>query len=287
MRFSTEKREQGFTLIELLIAMALALVVIGSLASTFIIQQKTYNAQEQIAEMNQNGRAAIDMMTREIRMTGYGVPKLDPASDLSSWIDSTWVSGVTMDSNPKIVEGGSSPDAIHVAACFDGPAGSLSAAASKGDTSITLGSGEGSEFNTTRKKVIRIGELESAVVTGISSDTLTIDTDPTTAGNQGLKNDYQSGDSVCIVKVISYSIVPETEDSKTVYTLKRNENLGAGRQPLAENIVDLQITQAGNTIEINPLTAQADKPDPNYSPNNGYRTVDQRAFITPPNLLID
>jgi len=49
----------------------------------------------------------------------------------------------------------------------------------------------------------------------------------------------------------------------------------------------LQITQSGNTIEINPLTAQADKPDSNYSENDGYRTFDQRAFITPPNLLID
>ena len=288
MQNSAEKSEQGFTLIELLIAMALALVVIGSLASTFIIQQKTYNAQEQIAEMTQNGRAAMDMMTSEIMMTGYGAPK----SDLSTWID--WVTGVTMDSNPKIEPGDDSAsdpdeksDIIHIAACFDGSAGSLSAAASAGDTSITLGSGEGSEFNTTKKKVIRIGDLESAVVTSISGDTLTIDTDPTDAGNQGLENEYQLGDPVSIVKVISYSIVEETEDLEKVYTLKRNENLEAGRQPLAENIVDLQITQVGNTIEINPLTAQTDKPDLNYSDNDGYRTFSQRAYITPPNLLVN
>jgi len=285
MQNSTKNCERGFTLIELLIAMALALVVIGSLASTFIIQQKTYNTQEQIAEMTQNGRAAMDMMTSEIRMTGYGAPN----SDLEEWID--WVSG--MDSNPKIEpgdDGASDPDEksdiIHIAACFDGSAATLSAAASEGDTSLSVS--DGSKFNTTTKKVINIGDLENAVVTAISGDTLTIDTDPTTAAvNEGLENDYESGDSVCIVKVISYSIVEETEDSKTVYTLKRNENLGAGRQPLAENIVDLQITQSGNTIEINPLTAQADKPDSNYSENDGYRTFDQRAFITPPNLLID
>jgi prepilin-type N-terminal cleavage/methylation domain-containing protein len=281
MQNSAKNRETGFTLIELLIALALILVLLGSLASTFVIQQKTYNTQEQISEMTQNARAAMDIMIREIRMTGYGTPK----SNLSTWID--WVPGVTMDSNPKIEEGGSSSDIIHVAACYDGSVGSLSVAASAGNTSITLGSGEGAKFNTTTKKVIHIGDRENAVVTAISSDTLTIDTDPTASGNQGLGNDYSSGDSVSIVKVISYSVVRGTENSKTVYTLKRNENLGAGRQPLADNIVDLQITQSNNTIEIDPLTAQADKPDTHYSPNNGYRTIDQRAYITPPNLLIN
>ena len=272
----TENREQGFTLIELLIAMALALVVIASLSSVFILQRKTYDVQEQISEMTQNGRAAMEMLTREIRMTGYGAPK----SNISNWID--WVTGVTMDSNPKIEDGGSGSDIIHMAACFDGPAGSLSAAATKGNTSITLGSGEGSEFNTIDKKVINIGRLESAVVTS-AGDTLTIDTDPTTTGNQGLNNDYEIGALVSIVKVISYSIVQEDGS----YILKRNENLGAGRQPLAENIIDLQFTQSGDTIEINPLTSQTDKSDPNYSQNNGYRTFSQRAYITPPNLLIN
>jgi len=271
-----KERDNGFTLVELLIAMAIALIVITSISSAFIMQRKTYVVQEQIAEMTQNGRAAMDMLTSEIRMTGYGAP----TSYISTWID--WVS-VTMDSNPKIEDGGSGPDIIHMAACFDGSAGSLSAAASKGATSITLGSGEGSEFNTSKKKVININRIENAVVTGVSDDTLTIDTNPTTTGNQGLKNDYETGDPVSVVKVISYSIV---QDPDGTYILKRNENLGAGRQPLAENIVDLQITQSGDTIEINPLTAQTDKPDPNYSQNNGYRTFSQRAYITPPNLLI-
>jgi len=280
MRCSTENRERGFTLIELLIAMALGLVVIASLASTFVIQQKTYNAQEQIAEMTQNGRAAMDMMTREIRMTGYGAP---PTPNLATWI--TWVTSPTINNNPKIVDGGgSNPDEIYMVACFDGAVTTLSAGVATGNTSLSVA--DGSLFNTTKKKVISINGLENAVITGISGNTLTIDTDPTTVGNQGLENDYQSGNSVCSVKVISYSIVDNT--------LKRNENLGAGRQPLAENIVDLQIIAVNDPttgdiigVDINPLTAQTDQPDPDYSQNSGYRTFSQRAYITPPNLLIN
>ncbi|MBC8418612.1 MAG: prepilin-type N-terminal cleavage/methylation domain-containing protein [Desulfobacterales bacterium] len=71
MRFSAEKKERGFTLIELLIAMALALVLITSLSSAFISQRKIYAAQEQVSEMIQNARAAMDMISRELKMAGY------------------------------------------------------------------------------------------------------------------------------------------------------------------------------------------------------------------------
>ena len=71
MQNSTEKWERGFTLIELLIAMALALVVITSLSSAFISQRKTYGVQEQITEMMQGTRAAMDIISREVKMAGY------------------------------------------------------------------------------------------------------------------------------------------------------------------------------------------------------------------------
>ncbi len=71
MQKPTPKNKQGFTLVELLIAMAIALVVIASLAQTFISQQKTYDVQQEVSAMTQNARAAMDMMSREVRMAGY------------------------------------------------------------------------------------------------------------------------------------------------------------------------------------------------------------------------
>jgi type IV pilus assembly protein PilW len=63
--------QKGFTLIELMIAMVIALVLIASLASSFIYQRKTYDVQEQITEMTQNARAAMNMISREVKMAGY------------------------------------------------------------------------------------------------------------------------------------------------------------------------------------------------------------------------
>lgn len=68
---SYEKEERGFSLVELLVAMAISGIILGSLYSVFIIQNKTLKIQEQITEMVENVRAAVDLISREIRMAGY------------------------------------------------------------------------------------------------------------------------------------------------------------------------------------------------------------------------
>jgi type IV pilus assembly protein PilW len=71
MKTSRYGREIGFTLIEVLISMAVGAIVLTALVSTLLIQSASYDMQAQVCEMTQNARAAMDMMTREIRMAGY------------------------------------------------------------------------------------------------------------------------------------------------------------------------------------------------------------------------
>jgi type IV pilus assembly protein PilW len=68
----------GFTLLELVIAMAIGLIVLAAMYGLFTTQQKQLGTQEQIIEMQQNARMAMDMMSREIRMAGY-----DPSGALT------------------------------------------------------------------------------------------------------------------------------------------------------------------------------------------------------------
>jgi len=64
-------QEKGFTLVELMVVVALSTIIIVAIYSAYIIQQRTYYSQDQVIEMQQNIRAGLDMMTREIRMAGY------------------------------------------------------------------------------------------------------------------------------------------------------------------------------------------------------------------------
>ncbi|MBU4287938.1 MAG: prepilin-type N-terminal cleavage/methylation domain-containing protein [Proteobacteria bacterium] len=84
MCYSIENKERGFTLIELLIAMTIGLIIMAALSSTFLMQRKIYDVQEQIVEMVQNARAAMDMMSREIRMAGYDPSGLAGAGIVSA-----------------------------------------------------------------------------------------------------------------------------------------------------------------------------------------------------------
>lgn len=70
MFFGSESKEKGFTLLELLISLAIGLIVLAGIYSLNRSQQKSHLLQEQVAGMQQNIRAAMYFMTREIRMCG-------------------------------------------------------------------------------------------------------------------------------------------------------------------------------------------------------------------------
>ena len=74
-------KEQGFTLLELLVVVALVGIVMAGIYSTYASQQKSYITQDQVAAMQQNLRAAMYYMGREIRMAGC-----DPTGDANARI---------------------------------------------------------------------------------------------------------------------------------------------------------------------------------------------------------
>lgn len=73
--------EKAFTLVELMITVAISIIVAGAITWVYVSQQRIYNEQEKVAEMQQNIRAALDMLATEIRMVGY-----DPTGQAGSGI---------------------------------------------------------------------------------------------------------------------------------------------------------------------------------------------------------
>lgn len=75
------KNTKGFTIVELLVAMSISSVVMAGIYSAYYSQQKTQVVQEQMADLQQNLRAAMYYMEREIRMAGC-----DPTGEASAGI---------------------------------------------------------------------------------------------------------------------------------------------------------------------------------------------------------
>ena len=66
-------KETGFTLVELMAVIFLSGVIMAAIYSLFISQHVAFSAQEQMTEMSQNLRVAMDQMSREIRLAGYKI----------------------------------------------------------------------------------------------------------------------------------------------------------------------------------------------------------------------
>jgi prepilin-type N-terminal cleavage/methylation domain-containing protein len=66
--------ELGFTLVELMVSMAVGLIVMAAMASLFKTGMDSTLLVTQRAETQQNMRAAIDLMTKDISLAGAGLP---------------------------------------------------------------------------------------------------------------------------------------------------------------------------------------------------------------------
>lgn len=256
--------KKGITLIELLIALVISAILIAGIYRVFISQQRTYAVQDQVVEMQQNVRGAINKMMREIRMTNFGRVVYDEAQSLSYILPVNGF-GTVLTTNPtnitivgafeQIKDAGGNPITIVSYTPTPGATITLSAATD--------------EFNNAANSFLSIGGQECFIVVpaGMTSVlTLTGTRTPTDP----------VGHYVFKVKAVTYDL-----DGVT-FRLRRNENTGGGAQPLADNIEALQfqyfnssgsqtlIPNSTRTIQVT-VTARTKEPDPDFKGGDGYR----------------
>lgn len=260
------RKNRGITLIELLVAMVISAILVGGIYRTFIGQQKTYTVQEQVVDIQQNVRAAINRMTTEVRMAGFGhVDMLLPAPYASG--AGVTIGGRTYNDivNPNIPV-----------------AGSVTILSGTGSTTLTeapignqikvasLTDGQGNTlFDTGNRKYISIGGVESYSITNITGAgpyTLTL--------GGTLTYSHLVGTPVYGIRAVTYQL--------NGLTLVRDENMGAGGQPMADNIENLQFgyfDENGNPpaqsadirVVLLSLRGRASASDPDYKTDGGYR----------------
>jgi type IV pilus assembly protein PilW len=65
----------GFTLVEMLMAVVISGILVAAIYSAYVVQQKSYVVQEQVAETQENLRAAMFRLLSEIRQAGCNPTK--------------------------------------------------------------------------------------------------------------------------------------------------------------------------------------------------------------------
>src|SRR4030067_2168812 len=65
--------QKGITLVELLIGALMSLIILSAVLGFYVTQHDHWLVQEEVSDMQQNGRALLDELTRFIRKAGYGM----------------------------------------------------------------------------------------------------------------------------------------------------------------------------------------------------------------------
>lgn len=238
------ERTKGFTVIELLIALALSSIVLMSVFNFFLTIEKAYDTQDQVAEMNQNARVAMDRMAQDIRnivnitvgsIAGVQrLPDQDVYGNTSSGIDRLRIVVYTPDSPKKVTA--PTTDTIS-------------------STTISVDS------------TADIVKNDYAVITDrISMEVFQVDSDPTSSQlvtSQLLSKSYPTNSEVYKVYYLDYGL-KLSDDSCNCPVLKRKNNKGGGAVTLAENIEDLNFASPSTgTVQIR-LVARTAKQGENY-----------------------
>ena len=215
----------GFTLIEMLIAVLLSTILVIIIFEFFDYQQKNYNLQDQLTEMQQNLRVGMDALSRDLRMVGYGVPSVINPSAIVK-ITSATNNSITYLTNYSDV--------------YSQLSGSYT-----GGTTLSVNSRNGFKGSD----VIYITDGSKWAQTTISSSyTSATGAGPITISSALSNPSYVPGTTVHVVNTIIYTI--DTTDKE----LTRNKD-STGADPVCNNVDYLQFKyyDKNNALLSNPV----------------------------------
>jgi type IV pilus assembly protein PilW len=268
--------QTGFTLIELMIGLALGVIVVAAAFTILTTTSKALRANEQVVDAQQNLRMAMELVTRDIKMAGFGNPGVTIGNCTNAIVPS----------DQTATGADSGPDSVQLLVPATRTTGTnrwtLSAATAPGGlTQITLQPGAVTDMVSSglaANSYISIGGSATAQVTGLNaaSNTITVTVPPPVW--------FQQGDQVYLLQCIRYQVVLPPDAGGIcgghAPCLTRGVAGGAGpnaEAPIAEGIEDLQLAYAcdGCVAAINGGT-----PNRIIDDQNGSNSFDQADFLS-------
>ena len=99
--------QKGITIVELMVSILVGIILIAGATATYIAQQRSFVAQENVSEVNTQPKIAMSMMVDDIRNAGFGAP---------ANLNATPINGTT--SVISFVDNNAAPDSITIVSGF-------------------------------------------------------------------------------------------------------------------------------------------------------------------------
>lgn len=184
--------EQGLTLLELMIVCGMVVVAIGAMHSLYLTNQRTTAAQDEVAEVQQNLRIAMDAVSRDIKTSGLLITaNSSPVASVNT------ISALTGTDN--LILRTASIEGIYARICADQTGASSPFVVDSADTAASFNSG-GSGVGDQVRIIRPVGKAEptegtlfrvSSKNTETPSLTLTFE-----SGNSASSTEFMRGDII-------------------------------------------------------------------------------------------
>lgn len=230
-KIGNERRlgDRGMTLVELMFGVVITLVLVGAGYTVMTGSEKAASVNDQTAQMQQNGRIAMEVLARDLKMAGFGM--IGPVAACNNAV-------VPTDNNLGGADTGPDSVSLVVPAVLS----TLRATVTGGPTvnTIQLQTGDVAVAGFTANQPISVGGTVSATATGVAGDTLTL-LNPIGAPAvfPGCVQPCTGATLVYWLQCVAYTI-----NTNAVACSGNPPCLMRGGVPVAEGIEDLQVAYA-------------------------------------------
>jgi type IV pilus assembly protein PilW len=246
----SNSKQTGISLVEILVALVISLFLLGGIIQVYLGSKTTYKFSNALSEVQENGRFALETMTRDIRQAGHwGCIKFDPndTSNIVNKVDKASV-GASHNTdlhdfiNGKAIEGENDPgngsDTITIRGSKPGQANVISPFSETGPVSVTSSNNISAEDIVL---IMRCGENDRDTdadivhVTGIGTDG---NGNPNFSVNNTviLSQAYNNDAAVIRLQTVTYSIKNGVNTQPALFRSEFGDD-----QELIEGVQEMQI----------------------------------------------
>lgn len=290
--YPSVRSEHGLTLVELLMAMAISGMVAAAAYSVFQSTGSAARVSENVTAVQMNLRAAMDVMSRDIRQAGFGLKETPETLSFANTGAAVVVNGVSVANggtiqlkNPITVGNSSTgPDTVTILG-IGHFAGYLERANDAnhtgdnlcnepGDDVLCLSSAEefkdsAGNFVPNRKYLSVAGMFFMELDGTAANHDLTKKRFKLATASDRVNGNYKNADKipVYIIQAVQYSIATDLEGCSAASPCLAMRDFsevrgGATRQVLAQHIEDLQLAYG---VDVNPRDRMVDYPATGYT----------------------